>query len=168
MHSPRSAHWAARCAAHRLWIALAGVASGCGYQPGSFNAGAKPAIGARATVGCLDVSVQRRADLSIGPVLAYFFANRCDGAATVDLAAAQVVGRDVTGAEVALRPYDPRGEIRALALDGRTTGDEALAYPSSRAMLEVCIDIAALAGLAPARWLCLGAAQPPSTIGSVP
>ena len=92
---------------------------GCAYQPGSFTWGLNQFPGQRATVGCLDVSVERRTDFPIGPVLAYQFANRCDRPTTVDLAAIAVVGRDAGGAEVALRAYDPRAELHPVTLDAR-------------------------------------------------
>jgi len=128
----------------------------CAYQPGSFASAHQAFSGARATVGCLDVAVERRGDLPIGPVLGYQFANRCDHAMPIDLAAVAVVGRDASGAELALRPYDPRAELHAVALDGRSAGGEALAYPASRAMPQVCVDVATLVRGEPARWLCLG------------
>lgn len=129
---------------------------GCAYQPGSFSYAPKTFTGQRVSVGCLDLAIERRADLEIGPVLAYQFANRCDRPMTIDLGAVAVVGRNPQGTDVTLRPYDPKGEIQPVALDGRNIGSEALAYPADRAMLEVCVDAATLSGAAGPRWLCFG------------
>jgi len=49
-------------------IALACALVGCAYQPGSFAHAPKDFAGQQVTVGCLDLTVERRADLSIGPV----------------------------------------------------------------------------------------------------
>jgi len=147
------------------WIALVICAAGaCAYQPGSFAYARQAFPGVRSTLGCLDVAVERRADLPTGPVLGFQFANRCDHAMPIDLAAVSVVGRDATGAEVVLRPYDPQAEIHAVALDGRSGGGEALAYPSSRAMPQVCVDVATLVRGAPAHWLCLGRAAAATSV----
>jgi len=137
------------------------VLGGCAYQPGSFAHVARDFHGQRATVGCLDVAVERRTDVAVGPVLAYQFANRCDHAATVDLASVKVVARDVAGEEVALRPYDPRSELRSVPLDGRTTGEESIAYPTDRWMRQLCVDVAVLAHERQQQWLCIGTTAGP-------
>ena len=147
-------------------LALAGALAGCAYQPGSFSYAPHEFPGQRATVGCLDIAIERRADLAIGPVLSYQFANRCDRAAVIDLAAVAVIGRSAQGAEVALRPFDPRGELQPAALDGRTVGTEALVYPADRAMPQICADAAAVGRAAPARWLCFGAPVRPASGGT--
>jgi hypothetical protein len=141
-------------------VALACALVGCAYQPGSFTHAPHDFVGQRVTIGCLDVAVERRPDAAVGPVLGYQFGNRCDHPALIDLGAARVIGRNPQGADVALRPYDPRREIRPAALDGRSVGTEALAYASDRPMLEVCADAAALAHAAPPRWLCFAAPSP--------
>lgn len=168
-------------------VALVCVLAGCGYQPGSFAHASHDFVGQRVTVGCLDIAVERRADHALGPVLGYQFANRCDRAAPIDLGAVAVIGRDAQGADVALRPYDPQGEIRRAALDGRSAGAEAVIYripgraperipgPISRAIperspgpiserapvagpiREVCADAAALVAAAEPHWLCFAA-----------
>ncbi len=150
-------------------VALVCALVGCAYQPGSFAHAPHDFVGQRVTVGCLDVAVERRADLSVGsaldPVLGYQFGNRCDHPALVDLGAVAVIGRDSQGADVALWPYDPRRELRPAALDARSVGAEALAYASDRPMLEVCADAAALAHAAPPRWLCFAAPARPVAAG---
>jgi hypothetical protein len=136
---------------------------GCAYQPGSF-APQSEFPGRRATVGCFDLAVERRADAPVGPVLGFRFANRCDHPAVIDLSALAVVGRSIEspdwagGGDIVLRPYDPRGELHAVALDGRNTGAEALAYPVERRLSQICVDVATLdrAGGAPSQWLCFG------------
>jgi hypothetical protein len=147
-------------------IALVCALSGCAYQPGSFAHAPLDFAGQRVTVGCLDIAVDRRADVAIGPVLGYQFANRCDRATLVDLGAARVIGRSPQGADAVLRPYDPRGEIHPVALDGRSVGAEALAYPSDRPQPEVCADAAALVHAAPPRWLCFAAPARPVAGGA--
>ncbi|NVB82978.1 MAG: hypothetical protein HOV81_31660 [Kofleriaceae bacterium] len=136
---------------------------GCAYRPGSFSHPRQGFLGQRTTVGCLDLSVERRPDLTGGgTVLAYEFGNRCDHATTVDLASVVVVGRTYDGAERRLSPYDPRAEIRSLSIDGRTAGREAIAYPDATAhFAEVCVDAASLADQTPARWLCFAGRVPP-------
>jgi hypothetical protein len=129
---------------------------GCAYQPGSFSHAPADVAGERATVGCVDLSIERRDDLAIGPVLAFQFANRCDHAAVIDLGGAAVIGRNPQGTDVTLRPYDPHEELHPVALDGRSTGSEALAYPADRAMPQVCVDAATLVHEGAPRWLCFG------------
>ena len=94
------------------------------------------------------------ADLPGQSVLAYAFGNRCDHPAVVDLARVSVLGRTVDGREVTLAAFDPRHELRAVALDGRSSGREAIAYPSTVPLAEVCVDAAAIAHESPERWLC--------------
>ena len=133
-----------------LGAVSAAFACGCtGYTPGSFAS----FPGQRTTIGCLDVAVQRRADLADhAAVLAYHFGNRCRAPAVVDLAHVRVV--DDHGR--ALAPYDPRAELVPLTLDGRLTGREAIAYPSTgEPIAYVCVDVASLARTAPEQWLCL-------------
>jgi hypothetical protein len=131
---------------------------GCAYKPGSFTARDSHFPGQRATIGCLDVAIERRTDFPIGPVLGYRFANRCDHPTTVDLGALAVVGRDAAGAETALHAYDPHAELHPVALEARNTGAESLAYPARQAIAQVCVDVATLAREQPARWLCFDAA----------
>jgi hypothetical protein len=143
------------------------VLVGCAYQPGSFVHPQRDFRGQRTTVGCLDLAVERRTDLALGPVLAYQFANRCDHLTTVDLGGVSVVGRNAEGTDIVLRPYDPRAELHPVALDGRKAGGEWLAYPADRAIPQVCIDAATLAHQGPPHWLCFGSAAG-TVVGSVP
>jgi len=147
-------------------LAIAALA-GCAYKPGSFAYPQNEFPGQRATVGCLDVAVERRTDLVIGPVLGYQFANRCDHPTTIDLGAVSVVGRNAGGTEVVLRPYDPLTELHPVALDGRNVGGEALAYPSDRAISQICVDVATLVHQQTPKWLCL-ASTAGTVVGSVP
>jgi hypothetical protein len=140
--------------------------AGCGYQPGSLASQQRAFAGRRATVGCFDVAVERKADLPIGPVLGYQLANRCDHLATVDLAAIAVVGRDAEGVDVVLAPYDPRAELHPVALDARSVGGESLAYPAGSAMPQVCVDLATLVHRTPPQWSCFG--SPATAVGSAP
>jgi hypothetical protein len=140
-------------------MAVAGCAPlivACAYKPGSFAHNTHSFTGQRATVGCLDISVERRTDVGDWPVLDYTFGNRCDRPAPVDLAWTQVIGRTADGAEVALVPYDPKAEIRVLKIDGRSSGSEALTYPTDVSLGQVCVDVASLAQQQPAQWICFG------------
>jgi hypothetical protein len=142
---------------------------GCAYKPGSFAA-QNEFSGQRATIACLDVSIERRADLPIGPVIGYQFANRCDHPTTVDLGSIAVIGRSAAGDDLALRPYDPRTELHPVTLDARNVGAESLAYPADRALSQVCVDVATFAHQGGSQWLCFGgAASAQGTIvGAVP
>jgi hypothetical protein len=136
--------------------------AGCAYRGGSFAHGPHAFPGQRTTVGCLDLAIERRAEALAGAtglvtVLSYEFGNRCNDPAMVDLARASVVARTDDGQELELRAYDPRGEIRAMRLDGRRSGKEAIAYPSEARLAEVCVDVATIAHQAPAQWVCLAA-----------
>ena len=138
---------------------------GCAYRPGSFSQYRKSFPGQRTTVGCIDLAVERRPDLpGGGTVLGYAFGNRCDRPATVDLSRVAVVARTFEGQELDLRAYDPRGEIRELHIDGRETGEEAIAYPASTRFAEVCVDAASLAHQTPSRWLCFASNLPPQVV----
>ena len=155
----RGLAWVARM---RVAAVVAVTFAACAYQPGSYRSppSKREFVGQRATVGCLDVAVDRRGDHAGAAVLAYTFGNRCDGPAVVDLAWAQVIGRAESGAEIALTPYDPKRELRPLKLDGRISGGESIAYPSEEPLGQVCVDVASIAQQRPAQWLCFGNPQP--------
>ena len=149
-----------------LWCALIG----CGYRPGSFAYPDTAFTGQRATVGCLDVAVERRADVPIevgtGAVLRFQFANRCDHPQAIDLGAVAVIGRSAAGDDERLAPYDPRAELHPVALDGRSVGAESLAYPADHPMQQVCVDVATFVHQEPPRWLCF-AGTAGAVVGSV-
>lgn len=130
--------------------------AGCAYRPGSFTRYREPFEGQRLTVGCLDLGIARRPDEEKDAVVAYQFGNRCPDPAIVDLAAVSVIGRTADGTEVALAPYDPHHDVRALQLDGQWTGKEVLAYPSEVALAQVCVDAASIAHRPGAQWICFG------------
>jgi hypothetical protein len=140
----------------RWSVLLAVPLAGCAYQPGSFAHQQQAFPGTRTTVGCLDVAIDRRADLGKSAVLGYRFGNRCDRPATVDLAYVNVVGRTGDGVEHKLVPYDPEGQLMAMKVDGRFAGGEALAYPSDEPLVQICVDAASLAQRTPEQWLCFG------------
>jgi hypothetical protein len=133
---------------------LSVVLASCAYRPGSFAYLGSSFPGQRTTVGCLDISVERRPDLPTGAVVGYQFANRCDHPAVVDLAHVTVVGRTREGMQVDLAPFDPLGELAPLHIDGRTIGHEALAYLSQPELAEVCVDAASVAQSTQAMWMC--------------
>jgi hypothetical protein len=135
--------------------------AGCAYQAGSFRSPTESFVGQHASVGCLDVAIERRADLSSGgAVVGYAFGNRCDHPAVVDLRSVAVVGRTNDGREKPLLPYDPTHSIIAMQIDGRTTGREAIAYPSDSPLREVCIDAGSIAHVAATEWLCFTSEVP--------
>jgi hypothetical protein len=133
------------------------VLTGCAYRAGSFDSMNQDFVGTRASAGCLDLAIERRADIDRGPVVAYSFGNRCDAPALVDLADAVVVARTSDDAIQRLTPYDPRQEIVAREIDARAVGGEAIAYEASGAPRELCVDAASIAGLSATSWLCFGA-----------
>ena len=138
---------------------------GCAYRPGSFSHHRETFIGQRTTVGCIDLAVERRPDLpGGGTVLGYAFGNRCDRPATIDLARVAVVARTFDGQELDLHAYDPGAEIRELRIDGRATGEEAIAYPARTRFAEVCVDAASIAHETPSRWLCFASNLPPQVV----
>lgn len=155
----------------RFWIGavLAASTIGCAYQPGSFDYARHTFPGQRATVGCLDVAVERRDDLSVGPVIGYEFANRCNRIAKIDLGEVHVLGRGTDGKLAPLVAYDPNHELRPAWLDGRSANGEALAYVAGEgqaapAVVEVCVDLASVAGRAPALWRCFGSRPPAAAV----
>lgn len=133
----------------------------CAYRPGTFSTFSSTFPGQRATVGCLDIAVERRPDLPDGAVVGYQFANRCDHPTVVDLAHVAVVGRTVEGTQVDLAPYDPERELEPLQIDGRMVGREAIAYTSRVELAEVCVDAASVAQDRRAQWLCFARKELP-------
>jgi hypothetical protein len=158
-----------------VMVALAVCA--CGYQPGSFAGDATSAFaGARATVGCLDVSVAGRwsrasstgqtatGQMATGQTVVVDFGNRCDRPVVVDFTTLRAFGRDAGGREHPLAIYDPRREIRPLSLEARSAGREVLelrrqatAGATTARVLSACVDVGRLTrDAAPApRWLCV-------------
>jgi hypothetical protein len=137
----------------RVFIACVLLAS-CAYRPSSFESDLQHFPGWRATAGCLDMAIERRADSGGYVVLAYAFGNRCDTPVVVDLAAVTVVGRGPGGSRT-LTTFDPRGEVQARWLDGRAVGREALAYEVGAPDLkDVCVDAASVARESTSQWLC--------------
>jgi hypothetical protein len=134
-------------------VVFLGCVACAGYQPGSFTGPQESFVGPRTTIGCLDVSVAQRLRAPRTAVLEYDFANRCDHATLVDLAAVRVIGRTAAGRDVPLAAHDPDREIRPLPLDGRSTGHEVIAYEGDD-VERVCIDVGAI-GHAPAPWVCI-------------
>jgi len=142
-------------------LALLAAVAGCSYNPGSFSYPTRRFPGQRTTVGCLDISVDRRPDMNDSAVLDYQFGNRCDTPVVVDLVRVPVVGRTTDGEEVTLTPFDPELEMMAKKLGARQAGGEAIAYPTTQPLVQVCVDAAAIyadAGDAK-RWLCFGSNQ---------
>lgn len=84
----------------------------CAYRPGSFSHFRQDFPGQRTTVGCLDIAVERRPDLTGGgTVLAYELGNRCDHPALVDFTQGQVRARTYRGEDLTLVAYDPEGQL---------------------------------------------------------
>jgi len=129
------------------------VAAGCmHYEPGSFG-GARPWPGGRVALSCLDLAVEvYRSGQVTGAVVAYRFGNHCTRDTIVDLTAARVVAWDTSGRELRLAPYDPRHEIRPLALPALTSGEERIEYNgdfAERDLARVCVYLEAMDRLEP-------------------
>ena len=126
------------------WVLLA-LAMGCqGYRPGSLTA---TPLGSLHHIGCLDVAVDPEADAAArGPVVKLTFANRCDNAVPVDLAAIRASGLLASGERVAMRLFDPEGVVRPGLLDARRMGSETLEYhaPGATPTTDLCLDLGAV------------------------
>lgn len=142
-------------------FALLVSAGGCTYTPGTFAHGMTVFPKERATVGCLDLAVERREDKDGWPVLAYRFGNRCDRPAMVDLRGAVVMGRMLDGKEIQLLPFDPKVEIKPMQIDARLAGGEVIAYSTMYELQQVCVDAATIAQVSGERWMCFASAAPP-------
>lgn len=152
----------ASMAARMRLVVIAALASGCSsYAPGSFAYPSKLFPGQRATVGCLDISVDRRPDYDGKAVLDYQFGNRCDEPVTIDLAHVPVTGRTADGSEVRLEAYDPNLEMIAMKIDARKAGGEAIAYAVAQPLVQVCADAAAIGESKENRWMCFASAVAP-------
>lgn len=138
-------------------VAMLFVVAACGYRAGTFRGGGplQTFPGARASLDCLDVSAAIHRAVDHAAVVEFSFGNRCDGAVAVDLARTRVVGRTAAGKSVHL-VADPTQRVRALPIDGRMAGRELIAYDADgdAELGEVCVDLAAIAGVKPARWQC--------------
>jgi hypothetical protein len=144
----------------RAQVTLGLLLAGCAYQAGSFDSMLRSFGGERATIGCLDLTVERRHELpGGGAIVVYSFGNRCDHPTLVDLASVAVVARTADGQQRELTAYDPRHEIESLLLDGRAVGGEAIAYPADATLDAICVDAGSIAHSAIARWLCLPASR---------
>lgn len=137
-----------------IGVLLAVGLAGCAYKPGAFGHNGKPFPSERATIGCLELGIERRPDMMKQAVIEYAFGNRCSKPEHVDLAYVTVMGRTADGTERRLVPYDPDSQLMALKLDGHSAGREALAYPSDEPLVQVCIDVASLAKRTPEQWMC--------------
>jgi hypothetical protein len=127
---------------------------GCAYQPDSFSYVRQPFNGVFVSVDCLDLAIAKRKNSTEGNVLEYQFGNRCDEPAVVDLAFARVYGTTTDGSSMDLYAFDPFHELKALRLDARSVGREAIDYPSQGTIDHVCIDAASIAHTYPPRWVC--------------
>lgn len=116
-----------------------------------------------ATVGCIDVAVSNGDELGIpDPIVAYAIGNRCEHRAVVDLAAVRAVARDTLGLEVALAPYDPRGELRALPLNAKWSGQARIAYRGDETTItSICVDVGGIdrSVALTERWICIAKEQ---------
>lgn len=131
-------------------LALLAVVSACAYAPHSYSNLGTPFPGERFATACLDVSIARAEDpRAQGAVVQYTFGNRCAHAVTVDLATLRV-----TGDGELLRAFDPRGEIRPLAIDAYWQGKELIEYSANAA--SVCVEVSGIEADARGaeRWIC--------------
>jgi hypothetical protein len=148
----------------RAFASVSVVVAACAYQPGSFHAVSRPFTGEQATIDCLDVAIERRTERPNETVLGYSFGNRCDHPVLVDLASVAVVGHTREGRELQLMAYDPLHEVRAVWLDGRAIGGEAIAYPSDAPIGEICVDAAMIIHAPASHWLCLASRSQPQEV----
>ena len=139
-----------------LIVGIGLAIAACAYRPGSTQPAAREPVGQRTSVGCLDIAVERQTDTGSSAVLGYTFGNRCDQPAVIDLAWVNVIGRTADGAEVTLVPYDPKGELAVVQLEGRAAGSRSISYPATDKVGQLCVDVASLAQTKPAQWLCFG------------
>ncbi len=136
-------------------VACAIAIPACAYQPGSFRSDIQEFPGQHSTAGCVDLAVERRADLPDGGiVLSYAFGNRCEEPVLVDLAAVRVFGRAPDGAVIQLSAYDPRREIEPRYLDGAAVGHETVSYLREDTFVDVCVDSASVVHAPAVNWLC--------------
>ena len=151
------------------WLVGGVLLAGCSYRPGSFRS-SEPFEGTRATTRCLDVAVAARAD-GARTLVTYAFGSRCKTETVVDLSAVRAIVRDADRS-VPLVAFDPRSEIRALPIDGFTSGRETIEYERlTEAALdeqrsgpfalaawqprELCVEINAIERTTSGeRWLC--------------
>jgi hypothetical protein len=136
----------------RVWPLV--IVAGCSYSPGSFSFPGRTFAGQQVTVGCLDISLDRRPDFDGKAVINYQFGNRCDEPVVIDLLRVPVTGRTLDGDEVTLTPFDPAMEMMAMKLDARKAGGEAIAYPSTQPLAQVCVDAGAITETNQSRWMC--------------
>jgi len=150
----------------RRVVVMLVVAAGCrAYQPGSLTVSS---VGELRRVGCLDVSIEPDADAeAVGPVARITFANRCDAAVRVDLAAIRATARLGDGRRVTMRMFDPALVVRPGLLEARSAGSETIEFqvpgdPTAHA-LELCLDLAGVdagADLDRPVIACLGGSAP--------
>jgi len=142
-------------------IAALALLAGCfTYDPGSFISPDTDRLwhGTHVALSCLDIAVSIQPD-GRAPIVIYRFGNRCEHGVTVDLGAARVTAHARDRREVALTAYDPRHEIRPLALPPLTTGEEHIEYSRDIAVddrADVCVDVTAVdrSGSAAAARVC--------------
>lgn len=143
-------------------LAVLALAGGCwSYKADSFRYPGHRFPGQRVTIDCLDLAIERRVDMVIdgndAAILGYQFGNRCDEPTIVDLVRVPVIGRTVDGDEVTLTPFDPEMQMMALRLDAGSAGGEAIAYPTTEPLAQVCADASAIGGAPRGKWLCFSA-----------
>jgi len=138
-------------------VGIALAIAACAHQAtSSTQHPSRELVGQRASIGCLDIAVDRQTDTGSSAVLGYTFGNRCEQPTVIDLAWVNVIGRTSNGAEVTLLPYDPKGELAIVKLDGRAMGAEQITYSAPESVGQLCVDVASLAQQKPAQWLCFG------------
>lgn len=139
-------------------LMLVGLAGCVTYKPGAFAHGMTVFTGTKTTIGCLDIAVDRREDHDQSAVLSYKFGNRCEHPQVVDLGGLNVVGRDAAGAEYALRPFDPKAQIRPMPVDAGLIGGEAIAYVADAnvgvELVQICVDAGSIVEGQATQWMC--------------
>jgi hypothetical protein len=95
-------------------------------------------------LGCLDVYVQPYEGVKTGgaQTFEFTFGNRCRAPVGVDIRGVAV--RALVGdREVALAPFDPRGELRSATLDGFRSAREVIVFEANddSTWSRVCVDV---------------------------
>ena len=138
------------------------LASACAYAPDSFSGPQASFPGARATVGCLDVSIAVTDAHHRDPVVRYTVGNRCDHTTIIDLSAIRVQPADGRLGDHVLLPFDPQQEMRPLPIEARSVISEQIEYryASTSDPRPLCFEIADINGdKALEQWLWEGSTR---------
>lgn len=141
-------------------IALCGCLQA--YEPDALltDSSGLPAVHAR-RLECLDVRVGLLDDAAVPaswPVVDIELGNRCRDAVYVDLRHVRVIAHWEDRPPERLRAFDPRLELEAAVLDGKSHAREVIAYVAPQTIEApprmVCVDVARITRAPPAAPIC--------------